>query len=440
MSKKIVRVLFIISFVLMNLAHATAQDGANNSYTPYSVFGIGDIYKEGSAYNKTMGGVGIAARNKRFINTMNPAAITARDTLSFMLDFGLSNTNKVYSQGGFKSANNTLNISGFSFSFPVYKSLSAIVGVAPFSDVGYDFSSSIKDPDIIANTGHISYTSSGTGGLYQLYGGLAFTLWDKLNIGAEALYYFGNINKSSSMVFSDASYRSSVSGYKMELNAFTGKVGVQYDQYLGNEMTLTAGATYRMGTKLKGYVRDYKIATISSMSDTLKFVNDTLGKTIANPKIANEFGIGLALKKGDKWSVEVDYIYSDWSSSRFASTSGFANAGSTVFSATSSHSLRAGFELTPNRNDIRYYMRRCTYRGGVYYDKSYFKLDGKSVDAFGLTFGVTLPVFRYYNGITVGADIGQRGTVKGNLTRERYVGFFVGFNIHDIWFVKPRYD
>ena len=45
-----------------------AQSGAYGAYSPYSIYGIGEISKQGTAYNKSMGGVGIASRNKRFIN------------------------------------------------------------------------------------------------------------------------------------------------------------------------------------------------------------------------------------------------------------------------------------------------------------------------------------------------------------------------------------
>lgn len=50
-----------MSFCVLPLS---AQDDAYNAYTPYSMFGIGDISKQGTAYNKSMGGVGIATRDK----------------------------------------------------------------------------------------------------------------------------------------------------------------------------------------------------------------------------------------------------------------------------------------------------------------------------------------------------------------------------------------
>lgn len=36
---------------------------------------------------------------------------------------------------------------------------------------------------------------------------------------------------------------------------------------------------------------------------------------------------------------------------------GFASVGNAVFSASAAQSLRAGFAIVPNRNDIRYYRK-----------------------------------------------------------------------------------
>ena len=91
-----------------------AQDGAGLTYSPYSVFGIGDLYPQGTTRERAMGGVGIAGRDPRYINLMNPAAISARDTLSFVFDAGMVADNRVFRQGDLKSANNTLNINNFS--------------------------------------------------------------------------------------------------------------------------------------------------------------------------------------------------------------------------------------------------------------------------------------------------------------------------------------
>lgn len=434
-----IRRIFLLSVFFIIGVCASAQDGTYGAYSPYSIYGIGDISKEGTAFNKSMGGVGIATRNKRYINYLNPAAVTARDTLSFMADFGLTQNNKVYKQGKFVSAHNTFNIYDFVMSFPIYKSSAFMVGLTPFSDVGYNFSSAFEDPEIIGNTGNISYDSYGIGSVYQMFVGAGVTFWKRLSLGAELIYYFGNIDKVTNMTYSNSSYRSLNSGSDLMVRGVTGKYGIQYEQKLGNDVSVTVGATYRLGTNMKGYATNYRYANQSSITDTLKYNVDTLKH--AGLKFGDELGVGIAITKSDKWSAEFNYLRSDWSNSGFDMTQGFAVSGASTFTSTVSQSFRAGFEFVPNRSDIRYYLKRCSYRAGVYYDQDYYKLDGNNVNSMGITLGVTLPVFRWYNGLTLGVDFGQKSsTVNPNMVRERYANFVIGFNIHDIWFRKVQYQ
>lgn len=437
MIRRIERIFLLSVFLIISVC-MSAQDGTYGAYSPYSIYGIGDLSQEGSAFNKSMGGVGLATRNRRFINYMNPAAVTARDSLSFMADFGLEQNNKIYRQGDLRSAHNTFNIHNFVMSFPIYRSSAFMVGITPFSDVGYDFSSIETNPDIIAQTGNISYDSYGTGSVYQLFAGAGVTFWKRLSLGAEAIYYFGNIDKVTNMDYSNSSYRSVNSGSDLMIRGTTGKFGLQYEQKLGGDVSMIIGATYRMSTSLKGTALNYRYANQDSVTDTLK--NESVDLRNAGLKFADELGVGISVKGGEKWSAEFNYLRSDWRNSGFDSASGFSVKSDTeTFSSTVSQSFRAGFEIVPNRNDIRYYLRKCAYRAGVYYDQSYYKLNGNSVNSMGLTLGVTLPVFRLYNGLTLGVDLGQRASTRDNMIRERYAKFVVGFNIHDIWFQKVQY-
>ena len=71
MSIKLFRKIIFGAALVLSCNVVSAQDGAYSSYSPYSVFGVGDIARQGTAYNKSMGGVGIASRNNRFINYLN---------------------------------------------------------------------------------------------------------------------------------------------------------------------------------------------------------------------------------------------------------------------------------------------------------------------------------------------------------------------------------
>ena len=355
-----------------------------------------------------------------------------------MADFGVEQKNTIYRQGDLKSANNTFNIHNFVMTFPIYRSSAFMVGLTPFSDVGYDFSSVEENQDIIGNTGNISYYSRGTGSVYQTFIGAGVTFWKRLSLGAEYIYYFGNIDKITRMDYLNTSYRSVRTGSELAVRGSTGKFGIQYEQKLGGDVSMIIGATYRMSAGMKGYSTNYRYATQSSVLDTLQHNVDTLA--YSNLSFADEIGVGISLKGGDKWHAEFNYLKSGWQNSGLDKAQGFSAVGDYKFSATASQSFRVGFEFVPNRNDIRYYMRRCAYRAGAYYDQAYYKLDGNNVNSMGITLGMTLPVFRWYNGLTVGVDFGQRSSMVEGAVRERYAKLAIGFNVHDIWFQKPRYN
>lgn len=430
------RNFFIILLMTFSLVSVAQENGTYGAYSPYSIYGLGDISKEGSAYNKSMGGVGIATRNRRFINFMNPAAVTARDSSSFMADFGLQQKNTLYRQGALKSGNNTFNIHNLVLSFPIYRSSAFMVGITPFSDIGYDITLKNND-DVIGETGNITYNTYGEGSIYQLFFGAGATFWKRLSVGAQGIYYFGTLDKIYNVDFSNTSYSSLNSGYTLLTRAFTGKFGLQYQQPMGGDMSMVLGATYRLGTNLAGNTTYYENKVTSSIVDTLVF-NEVRNRD-TKLRIADEIGVGISIRKGEQWSAEFNYLRSDWRNSGMDDYDGYSVQGASTFSATVSQSFRAGFEIVPNRNDIRYYLKRCAYRAGVYYEQSYYKLSGNNVNSMGLTLGVTLPVFRGYNGLSLGVDIGQRGSLKNNMVRERYAMIVVGFNIFDIWFQKQQY-
>ncbi|MBQ0144944.1 MAG: hypothetical protein MJY86_06585 [Bacteroidales bacterium] len=439
MSKGTIKRIFLSALLLLSVLPSRAQNEAYNSYSPYTMFGIGDINKQGAAWNKSMGGVGIASRDKKVINYLNPAAVTAREEKSFLADFGLEEGNRIYRQGDYTSANNTFNIHNFVISFPVYKSLAVYSGFTPYCDLGYSVSNEVTDPNVIGNVGNVTSYSKGFGGMSDVFIGAGIQVVKGLSAGVEYQHLFGNLEKKHAMEFGNSSFRSIYSGYSMNLKADAVKFGLQYEFPVGKTLTAVAGATYKLSANLKGTVQDYEYNNISSVIDTSRNVITDLRKNKGLVKLASEAAVGVALRGGEKWTAEVNYIYSDWSNTGMDKVPGFANVGNAVFSASRSQSVRAGFSIVPNRNDIRYYRKRITYRGGAYWDQAYCQLDGNNIDAFGLTFGVTLPVI-WNNGVSLGVDLGQRGLHTGSMIRERYVNFNIGINVFDIWFLKHKYD
>ena len=445
MSRRISNSLISLLLLFCTAVGASAQSGENLSFTPYSIFGVGDIVQSGSPYNKAMGGVGIASRNVRYLNSLNPASVTARDSLSVMLDFSIANSNVIYRQNlsgnKISSAKNITNIGSFAFSTPIWKSLAAVVGMTPFSSQGYGYYTNETDPVVIARNGNITYSDYGQGNLYKLYGGVGYNVLKNLSVGIEADYIFGNFDKYFTENFEKTGTNTVQDSYQIDLHTFTGKFGVQYWQMLGKKWTLGVGATYSLRSNFRGTVEYNHQSVGSAETVTVSSSIDTLSNHLGDVQLAPEIGIGVSVNYLDKFRAEINYIRSDWSDSGMGTTDGFANLNSsTPFSACVRESYRAGIEYTPNRYDIRKRWKRYSYRAGTYYSNEYYKVAGNEINSFGITLGATIPVFRWYNGLSFAIDFGQRGTMKDSLVRERYVKVSVGVNLHDIWFTKYRFD
>lgn len=419
-----------ICIAVATLPAATYAQEAATGYTPYSMFSVGDISIPGTAYNNAMAGIGIGDRNIRFINTLNPAAVTALEKKSFMMDFGLRQNNVLYNQGEKAAAYNTFNLDHLVIQLPIASKGAFRFGVNTFSSVGYQFSSQEKNQSLIAEMGDIRYAQTGEGGLYRLFLGAGVTLFDRLSLGAEGFYCFGNVSSSNTVLYyTNPEYRSISMGEECARSGVGAKFGLQYKQPVSKYSYIAVGATYQLPFTLGGESTGYTFGT-SAATDTLSYVTGA-----ADPlSIPSEIGVGISFRKLDRFMVGFDYTRQDWTSTTVSATPGVD------FSPACSNSFSLGAEWTPNIFDIRYYFKQMTYRGGVYYRQSNLSFGGRQINSAGITLGVSLPVYRYFNSINFSVDIGQRGTTEDNLIRERYVLFTLSFSFHDIWFIKQMYD
>lgn len=421
----------VFAFIICLLAPVLASAQlASTGFTPYSMFGIGDLVKQGSTYSQHMAGMGTGDRNIRYINTTNPAAVTEIDQKAFMMDFGLRQNNVLYQTSNAKSANNTFNLDHLVMAFPIAKVGALHFGVNTFSTVGYNFQSKEMKDELIAEVGDLRYYNYGEGGIYRAFLGVGFKMLKHLSLGVDGNFYFGNISNYSTAYFiTSSAYRSINVG---NLNSYTGisaKFGAQYQQPLGKHRELVFGATYHLGTKMGGTAVNYAFGTASS-TDTIKYEVNNLDKF----RIPSEISVGISYHNSEKFLIGFDYTRQDWTGT------GFGRTVDVDFKPCCAQSFRIGTEWTPERYDIRYYFKRISYHAGAYYEQQYISFNGHQVNAFGITLGVSLPVSRYFNSVNIGVDLGQRGTTEDGLVRERYAMLTLGFNFHDVWFIKQLYD
>ncbi|MDR3134214.1 MAG: hypothetical protein LBU42_09410 [Prevotellaceae bacterium] len=410
------------------MAGAQNED-AVNTFTPYTFYGIGDLASPGFSYHRGMGGIGIGMRSNRTINYLNPAALSAQDTLSFMFDFGAEMQNYYLSTSAQSSANNSFNMHHLSMSFPVGGKVVMALSVLPYSSVGYDIYQKETRPEVLVASGDAIYSHHGEGGLNQVMMGLGYS-FGRFAVGGQAQYIFGSIDRYANVSFANATGMSTVnSGKLIKASNFAFALGAQYTQPLG-KYNLTAGAVYQFQNNMPVEKLDFIYSVGGMGTDTLRYDRNTSARLL----VPASLGLGVTLSEGAKWLAGIDYTYRNWTHADFDVPA------SRSFKAMPEHIIRAGFEYTPNRYDIRYFLKRWSYRGGLFFENTYLQFDDTRIKNFGLTLGVGIPIGNMNNAVNIAAELGQRGTTRNNLIRERYWKVSVSVSLYDIWFIKQRFE
>ena len=130
--KAIYKFLQVATLVVavMSVSSASAQGGAAvSAYSPYTMFGIGELQTIGTTQMRSMGGVGVAWRSNQMPSLVNPAGYSATLQKSFLFNVGiegnfLQNVQKQYDANGdfsryAKNGKNSVNIHEVAVQFPL---------------------------------------------------------------------------------------------------------------------------------------------------------------------------------------------------------------------------------------------------------------------------------------------------------------------------------
>lgn len=423
----------LLPILLLVPVLAFGQAGTNS---PYSRFGLGDQQKMEFTRNIGMGGISLGMRNPGFIDFSNPASISARDSLSFLFEFGMVGKQSELSVKGESAQSKDINFKNLSIAFPITKWLGAAVGIVPYSSLNYKIEDQTReeDPEYYPEIGGVNYLYKGTGGVHKFFVGLGADLFKGLSLGVNLSYLFGNLERSRSLGLVDEEYSTTIEISQHSIFGDLGfDLGMQYTYPFKDKFEVTVGAVLNNERSIHGEIesltRDftYSPANILLYIDTLDFTNDMKGKIV----IPRNLGVGFTFNYADKLTVGADYFWQNWSEATF-----FGENDSLI----NSNSFHAGLEYVPDRLSLRNYLNRINYRIGGYYSNTYLQLEGEQLKDFGISFGLGLPLSRNRSMINLSFELGKRGTKEANLIEERYGIISFSLTLYDIWFMKRKFD
>jgi hypothetical protein len=157
------------------------------------------------------------------------------------------------------------------------------------------------------------------------------------------------------------------------------------------------------------------------------------------------------VKDTEFWKAGADFKWTQWNRFRGDSES----AGNSL---NNSWRIAAGGEVFPlgsgkNSGQLKSKIfSQLKYRAGFYYMKSAVTVNSKTINEFGINFGLAIPIrlrlvsddgFLGYRGVhafSLGFEVGSRGTKQNDLVRDNFVRINFGISLNDKWFVKRKYN
>jgi len=401
----------------------------NNTTSPYSRFGLGDLQRGSIGRSAAMGGAILGSRSNRQINLANPASYTSVDSLAFLADFGFKAGFAHYKNDLSGFSTNNINFNYFAFSFPVTSWLGAGMGLTPYSDTGYE----VQMTDEEKNFGTVWQRYNGEGSLSRATLGIGIEPVKNISAGVNLYYFFGRLTRNAYVTFlDDLDFYRNEKYEQIRLHDFGLSYGLQATLPLNPKNQITLGVTLETRPEFTAFHSDLtrKVLTDGTTTDidTVVFIDEI--KDII--KMPLSLGVGLSFTSQEKLEINADYFHQKWSEATF-----FGELNPFL---TDLNRFSVGGEYIPDRYSIRSYFERVAYRAGFTYENYYLKFGDQQLSDLGISFGVGLPIYRSLSMVNVSAQLGKRGKISNTLVREYYARLAVSVNLYDMWFIKRKYD
>ncbi len=406
--------------------------------SPFSTYGIGDIYGDYLIQNQGMGGMGVSQPQYWYINNQNPALLVYN--LNTVFQAGLVGESKkvIGADGNEKGLGGNLNYLATAFPVkpitrnPYRTRWSTAVGLMPYSTVNYNLAYIERAIDGAGDLqDSVAIIESGSGGLNQFYWSNGVTIAKNLSVGIKAAYVFGPLETSyqnqfinrdtqAPNFFTEVKEKTSVKDFKFTF-------GISYGDTLRKNYGYQIGATYSPVARLNASRRAEVLRFIPGRPVAIE--GDTLFSRGGSMRIPGSLTVGVSYYRINRWLIGTEFNYQDWST--------FESVVQDDEGLGENWRVALGGELTPDPYDDNL-LKRMTYRLGVNYEKYPFIVNGNQVNDFGINFGFSIPANR--SSLDMAFKVGKRGDRGENIFEETYFKVYFGVTFNDKWFIQRKFD
>ena len=427
--------------------------------SPFSRYGIGEMNSIQSSHYFGWGNITSAMSEPQYININNPASYAAFLKHNPIYNVSLSGKSALYEsnydENKTTSSGTHFGLNNLLLGFPITKNWGLVLGITPISSLGYQVSSTVP-----LDTSSVTYVYKGDGSINRLMIGNGINIINKgdttrLSIGINSSYLFGNLERTSSVIYNNTNDYNSRLQYRSSLSGWSIDGGFQFYKKIStkssNKYFINLGVNYSLNSDMStendffAYTFRYSFGLQEIAKDTLELSN--LSSTITLPQKL-EFGlvIGKAFKNKRRWDLGVQYSIMDWG--EYVDNSGFLSSTNSPLGASSR--IAVGYRITPNldwSNTNKSILSKSSFSFGYHQTESKIIIDDKGLLNTGINFGVSIPMIssRSLSRFNLGFELGKLGDLIDNNIEENYFKFSIGFSLapdtrFDRWFRKRKYE
>ncbi len=443
------RYTLLIIFCFVNLFIFAQQTGTNS---PYGRYGYGPLSYPSLGASESMGGISYGLRRSQQVNPGNPASYTKLDTLTFVFDFGVSGQMSRFSDAEQKYDYYNANLEYITMQFPLFKKMAGSIGILPYSKVGYNYGNARSLTNIIYQE-----TYRASGGLSQLYAGLAYQPLKSLSVGANVSYLFGNTyysNVITPLTSTGALIGEQRSSYRFR--SYKLDFGLQYTLGVDKDNRVVIGAVYSPKVAAKNdllisnklYHTDPNTLNNPAAHVVEVIRDDTLSAQVF--ELPHTFGLG-ATYSNSKFLVGVDGTFQQWKNLRYPAELDGMQADARFNDV---YKVNAGVEYVADAMS-RNFWSTLRLRAGVSYANSYTNVSiynpvnhvfigMAGYKEYGVNFGLGIPLKNTITGkqsmLNIGFTYNTKRPENEFMIKEDLFKISINMNINELWFFKHQFN
>lgn len=411
--------------VIASLFFSITSWSQDNTASPYSYYGLGEIKFRGTEDARSMGSIGIVADSIHF-NLLNPASYSKLKFSTFAIGSTSTFSNFETNTNNEKAQRTILNY--LAIAIPL-KRFGTAIGLMPYSAVGYKIESNYLNTS--DNTLR-NKRALGNGNINQLFIGSSYAINKNFSVGVNINYNFGEIETDFiETIYSPIQLQlSSRERNNSNITGFSLNSGIYYSKKISSKLRLNSSFVYSPEATLTS-VNSRNIATVFytlNGSEIISTPTQDIDVENQKMKIPSKYTLASGIGQDKKWflGAEISHQENSKLKNRFKDIQNAAFENATK--------IAIGGYYIPDYDSFSSYFSRIIYRAGFRYENTGLVLRNESINDYGMTFGLGLPVG--LSKINLGFEFGKRGTTAQNLILENYFNLNIGLSLNDLWFRK----